>query len=157
MSRIILMLVLSLGLSTPAMVQAQAATDGGQASMTALRAALAPGKQVFIARQMALNPEQEAGFWPIYDDHQKGLAELTARRRDNIAALARAAAGSVDEDTAEDLISEALAIEAEQARLIERTMDRMNRVLPPAKALKYLGLELKLSALVRYEAAAALP
>ena len=33
----------------------------------------------------------------------------------------------------------------------------MSRALPPAKALKYLALELKLAALVRYEAAAVLP
>ena len=41
--------------------------------------------------------------------------------------------------------------------LLERTQDRINRVLPPDKALRYLALELKLAALVRYEAAAALP
>lgn len=155
MTRHFLILLLSLGLSGPAL--AQATGDGGQARMAELRAALAPGKQVFIARQMALTPAEEADFWPIYDDHQKGLADLTARRRDNVAALARAATGAVDEDDAEDLANDALAIESDQARLLERTQGRINRVLPPDKALRYLALELKLAALVRYEAAAALP
>lgn len=155
MIRLIFTLLLSLGLSGAAL--AQATGDGGSAQMTELRAALAPGKQVFIARQMALTPAEEADFWPIYDEHQKGLAELATRRRENIAALARAAGGAVDEDEAEDLANEALAIEADQAQLLERTQGRMNRALPPSKALKYLALELKLAALVRYEAAAALP
>ena len=83
MTRHLLILLLSLGLSGPAL--AQATGDGGQARMAELRAALAPGKQVFIARQMALTPAEEADFWPIYDEHQKGLADLTERRRDNVA------------------------------------------------------------------------
>ena len=154
MFRLILALILSLGLAGPAL--AQSGGDGGQARMNELRAALAPGKQVFIARQMSLNTEEETGFWPIYDGHQAGLAELAARRRANIAALA-AATEATDEDDAEDLANEALAIEAEEARLFERTHARMSRAIAPAKALKYLRIELKLAALARYEAAAALP
>lgn len=155
MFRQMVLMVLFLGLTGPAL--AQSGGESAQASMAGLRTALAPGKQVFISRQMALNPAEEAAFWPIYDDHQKGLAELAARRRQNVAGLARAATAAVDEDTADELGSEALAIEADEARLLERTHDRMSRAIAPAKALKYLGLEMKLSAMDRYEAAAALP
>ncbi len=154
MFRLTIALLLSLGLAGPAL--AQAGGDGGQANMSALRAALAPGKQVFIARQMALSTAEEAGFWPIYDEQQSGLAELAARRRANIAGLA-AATDATDEDDADDLAKEALAIEADEARLLERTHARMARAIGQAKALKYLRMELKLAALARYEAAAALP
>lgn len=155
MLRPMLLLVLFLGFSGPAL--AQSGGESAQARMAALRTALAPGKQVFISRQMALNPAEEAAFWPIYDEHQKTLAQLAARRRQNVAGLARAASSAVDEDEADDLGSEALAIEADEARQLERTHDRMRRAIAPARALKYLGLEMKLSALDRYEAAAALP
>lgn len=154
MFRLMIALLLSLGLTGPAL--AQAGGDGGQASMNELRAALAPGKQVFVARQMNLSPAEEAGFWPIYDEHQTGLAELAARRRENFAALA-AATETMDEDDADDLASDALSIAADEARLFDRTHGRMTRAIPPAKALKYLRLELKLAALARYEAAATLP
>ena len=154
MFRLMIALTLSLGLAGPTL--AQSSTDGGQARMNELRAALAPGKQMFIARQMSLTPAEETGFWPIYDSHQAGLAELAARRRANVASLA-AATAAIDEDDADDLASEALSIEADEARLFERTHGRMSRAIPPAKALKYLGIELKLAALARYEAAAALP
>ncbi len=56
MFRLMFVLLLSLGLSSP--VLAQATGDGGQARMSELRAALAPGKQVFIARQMSLSPAE---------------------------------------------------------------------------------------------------
>jgi hypothetical protein len=155
MFRTLLIVLLSLGL--PGTVLAQATGDGGQARMSELRAALAPGKQVFIARQMSLSPAEEAEFWPIYDEHQKGLAELADRRRNNIAGLVRASGSAVDDDDAEDLAREAVSIELDEARLFERTEGRMTRAIAPAKALKYLGLELKLAALARYEAAAVLP
>jgi len=155
MFRLAFVVLLSLGLAGPAL--AQAPGDGGQARMADLRAALAPGKQVFISRQMNLDTAEEAAFWPIYDDHQKGLDELATRRRENVAGLVRAATGTVDEDDAEDLANEALAVDADEAQLLERTHRRMSRALSPARALKYLGLELKLAALARYEAAAALP
>ena len=155
MIRPMFVLLLALGLTGPAL--AQDAGDGGQARMSELRAALAPGKQVFIARQMELNSAEEAAFWPIYDGHQTELAELATRRRQNVAGMVRAAAGSVDEDVADDLASEALAIEADEARLLERTHNRMSRAIPVDKALKYLRLEIKLAAMARYEAASALP
>lgn len=155
MFRTLLIVLLSLGLSGTAL--AQATGDGGQARMSELRAALAPGKQVFIARQMSLSPAEEAEFWPIYDEHQKGLAELADRRRNNIAGLVRASGSAVDDDDAEDLAREAVSIELDEARLFERTEGRLRRAIAPAKGLKYLGLELKLAALARYEASALLP
>lgn len=155
MFRTLLIVLLSLGLSGTAL--AQATGDGGHARMSELRAALAPGKQVFIARQMSLSPAEEAEFWPIYDEHQKGLAELADRRRNNIAGLVRASGSAVDDDDAEDLAREAVSIELDEARLFERTEGRLRRAIAPAKALKYLGLELKLAALARYEASALLP
>lgn len=155
MFRLMFVLLLSLGVSSPAL--AQASGDGGQARMSELRAALAPGKQVYIARQMALTPAEEAEFWPIYDDHQKGLAELADRRRNNVAGLVRASGSTVEDEDAEDLAREAVSIELDEARLVERTESRMRRAIAPPKALKYLALELKLAALARYETSAVLP
>ena len=151
MFRLMIALLLTLALAGHAQAQA-----GGDASMSALRTALAPGKQVFVARQLALSPAEEAAFWPIYDTQQTGLAELAARRRANIAALA-AATANTDEDEAEDLAKEALAIEADEARLLDRTYGRMVRAVGQAKSLQYLRIELKLAALARYDAASALP
>lgn len=151
-----LFLFLSLALfAAPA--PAQPAGDAAHQSMTELKAQLAPGKQIFVSRRMALTPADEAGFWPLYDEHQQALAELLQRRRDNVQAYARAVGGGMDEDTANDLADEALSIEADEAKLLDRTYHRLRRVIAPEKALKYLQLESKLAALQRYELAASLP
>ncbi|MFY2764069.1 hypothetical protein [Arenimonas sp. MALMAid1274] len=137
---------------------ARAQAGDPAAHMAALRAQLAPGKQTFIARQMGLTPAEEASFWPHYDQHQKDLAELVQRRRENAAAAARAAtAGTLEADEYEDIAEEALEIDADEAGLTERTYSRLSRVIPPSKALKFVQLEAQVAALLRYELAATYP
>ena len=149
-------------LSVPALVLALsfAAPAGAQSAdpathVASLKAQLAPGKQVFIARQMNLNPAEEADFWPAYDAHQRELADLVERRRAAAAAYARLS--SLDEDTATELAEEIAEIDLEEARLNEETYSRLSRGLPAAKALKYLQLERQLSTLLRLELAASVP
>ncbi len=133
---------------------AAAQTADPAAHLAALRTQLAPGKQVYISRQLALTSAEEAAFWPIYDEHQAALGEITTRRRENAAALARAAG---DDDTLEDLGEEAVDIELDEAALMERTWNRVRRALPMAKALRYLQLEALLSTLQRADLAPSTP
>jgi Spy/CpxP family protein refolding chaperone len=145
---------LALALLLAAPVLAQTAADPA-AHMADLKAQLAPGKQVFISRQMALTPAEEAEFWPVYDAHQNELSSLVQRRREAAAAYARLA--SLDEDEASDLAEELAEIDLDEARLNEATYSRLSRLLPAAKALKYLQLERQISTLLRYELAATAP
>lgn len=152
MSRILTALALAALLASPAL--AQTAADPA-AHMAGLKAQLAPGKQVFVSRQMGLTPAEEADFWPVYDAHQNELAGLVQRRREAAAAYGRLA--SLDEDAIADLAEELAEIDLEEARLNEATYSRLSRLLPAAKALKYLQLERQLSTLLRYELAATAP
>lgn len=152
MSRILTALALAALLASPAL--AQTAADPA-AHMAGLKAQLAPGKQVFVSRQMGLTPAEEADFWPVYDAHQNELASLVQRRREAAAAYGRLA--SLDEDAIADLAEELAEIDLEEARLNEATYSRLSRLLPAAKALKYLQLERQLSTLLRYELAATAP
>jgi hypothetical protein len=142
--------------ATPAL--AQVAGDGGQARMDELRAQLASGKQAYVSRQMALDSAEETDFWPVYDEHQRSLEALQQRRREHASDYARAvAAGTLDEDFARDLARDLVEIETEEARLLDRTYSRLRRSLTEVQALKYLQIEARLAALLRYELAASLP
>lgn len=152
MFRILTALALAALLASPAL--AQTAADPA-AHMAGLKAQLAPGKQVFVSRQMGLTPAEEADFWPVYDAHQSELAGLVQRRREAAAEYGRLA--SLDEDAIADLAEEMAEIDLEEARLNESTYSRLSRLLPAAKALKYLQLERQLSTLLRYELAATAP
>lgn len=151
MFRILSALALAALLAAPALAQ----TVDPAAHMASLKAQLAPGKQIFVSRQMGLTPAEEADFWPVYDAHQSELAGLVQRRREAAAAYGRLA--SLDEEAAADLAEELAEIDLEEARLNEATYSRLSRLLPAAKALKYLQLERQLSTLLRYELAATAP
>lgn len=148
MFRTLTALALTLALAAPALAQ----TAEPAAHMAELKSLLAPGKQVFISRQMALTPAEEAEFWPVYDAHQSELADLVQRRREAAASYTRVA--SLDEDEAGDLAEELAEIDLDEARLNEETYSRLSKLLPAAKALKYLQLERQVSTLLRYELAA---
>lgn len=151
MFRTLTALALTVLLAAPALAQ----SADPAAHMAGLKAQLAPGKQVFVSRQMALTPAEEAEFWPVYDAHQAELADLVERRRK--AAASYAGIANLDEDAAGDLAEELADIDIEEARLNEETYSRLSKLLPAAKALKYLQLERQLSTLLRYELAPSAP
>jgi Spy/CpxP family protein refolding chaperone len=117
-----------------------------------------PGKRAFIDQQLGLSPQQAAQFWPVYDEHQVSLGELNRRRVENILAYARAwNAGSVDDQTANKLAREAIAIEEDEAKLLKRTYLHASKATSPAQAARYVQVEAMVRAMVRYEEAARVP
>lgn len=142
-------LVLVLFLAVPAAQAQQVAA--AQQKMAALQAEVAQGKQAYISRVLALDPAEQAAFWPIYDKTQEELADLAERRRANAAAVTYGLRTAIDEDDAEDLADEAVAIELDQAKLMERTYRALSRSVSPRTALAYIQAETRLVTLLRYE------
>ncbi|MDY0021221.1 hypothetical protein [Arenimonas caeni] len=150
--------LLAAALLLPGLALAQ---DAGRAAQDAralgklqsLQAAVAPGKQIFMARQLKLTPEEAAAFWPAYDAFQAGLANLESKR----AALharrdERIAANDFDDGDREDFAEELLALEADEADLLESTLARLVRArLTMDKAVRYIELEKDLRALRHFE------
>lgn len=128
------------------------------AQMHALQAQLGEGKRDFIAQQLSLTSEEAAKFWPVYDAHQKALASLNQRRLDNIVVYARHwNANSLDDATAATLAKQALDIEKDEAALMEKTFHKLRNAVPAVKAVRYLQVEAKVRAVVRFEQAAQVP
>lgn len=148
-----LALALALALAAPAAF-AQSSGNAAQ-KMAALQAEVAQGKQAYISRQLAMDPAEQAAFWPVYDRVQQELEDLAERRRANAAAVTFGLRAELDEDDAEELADEAVAIEVDQAKLMERTYRTLSRLVAPKKALAYVQAEARLAALQRYEIAGA--
>lgn len=133
------------GLSNPTLEERQviAKADEGQAEE-------GPQKRAFIDQQLGLSPQEAARFWPVYEQHQLGLTELTRRRVENILAYARAwNTGSVDDATANRVAREAIAIEEDEAALLKRSYVHASRALSPAQAVRWVQIEAKARALIR--------
>ena len=128
------------------------------AIMQAADAQMNVSKRAVVAEQLALSPDQEARFWPVYDAHQRALSKLNRRRLENIFIYARAwNTGSVDEHAASQIAKEAISVEEDEAKLLKKTFRQACRVLSTAQAARYLQLEAKLRAEIRYAEAESVP
>lgn len=128
------------------------------AEMHALEIEIGPEKRAFVAEQLELTPQEDAKFWPIYDGYQDALLAFNQRRLDNILKYARAYnADAFDDATATAIAEEALDIERDEAEQMDRAFRKLRKAVPAVKAVRYLQVENKLRAVVRFEQAAQVP
>lgn len=131
---------------------------GSVAEMRALEAEVREDKRAFVEEQLSLAPEEAAKFWPVYDTHQQALSAFNKRRLDNIMEYARHYnADTLDDASATTIAEEALALEKDEALQMERTFKKLRKAIPAVKAARYLQVESKIRALVRFEQAAQVP
>lgn len=153
-------------LSVPALAQSApaAATATGQltaeeqAQMEQLRAQLAAGKREVVRQNLQLTDAEAARFWPIYDRYQAQLQGFNQRIADGVDAYAAAFnANSITDAQASTFGREILKLEADELKAKQRMFADVSKVLPGRKATRYLQIENKVRALVRYELAAGIP
>jgi hypothetical protein len=145
--------LLAAGLSNPTLEEQQviAKAEEGQAQES-------PQKRAFIDQQLGLSPQDAARFWPVYEQHQAALSELTHRRVENIMSYARVwNAGSVDNETANRIAREAIAIEEDEAALLKKSYMRASRAVSPAQAARYVQIEAKARAIIRAQEMMSVP
>jgi hypothetical protein len=135
-----------------------AAQDKPADNLQILRAKIKADKKLVVATNMELTESEAKGFWPIYDAYQKDLQKINRR----IASLLdRYAADfhskSLTDDKAKKLIDEALAIEQAEADLKKNYVGKLSKALPVVKAARYLQVENKIRAVVKYDLAQGVP
>jgi len=115
-------------------------------------------KKALVADNMDLTDTEARAFWPIYDQYQNELKVINDRLASTILAYADAYnAGGVPDSTAKRLLDEAIAIDDSEVRLRRDYAAKLTRVIRAAKAARYLQIEGKIRAAVRYELAANIP
>jgi hypothetical protein len=104
-------------------------------------------------------PDTEAtAFWPIYDAYQNDLKAINQRLGNAILAYADAyKAGPISDATAKKFLDEAIAIDDAEAKLRKDYAAKLTAAIPAAKAARYLQIESKIRAAIRYELAANIP
>jgi Spy/CpxP family protein refolding chaperone len=109
-----------------------------------------------VMRSLELTPAESKAFTPLYEKFQKELAP--SRREQGRAILDFVNAdGKLSDANAQRLATQVLAADREQARLHEKHFKELLKVLPARKAARYIQIENKLDAVVRYETAKAIP
>jgi hypothetical protein len=145
---------LAIALALPALAQTNSASTDMQIFLQKVKA----DKKLIVATSMRLSDAEAKGFWPIYDAYQKELDVITKRLINTITTYAEAyKKGTVPNDTAKKLIDEALAIEEAEVRLKRTYLPKLEKALPGSKVARYIQLENKIRAGVRFELAASIP
>jgi hypothetical protein len=135
-----------------------AAQDKPADNLQILRAKVKADKKLVVATNMDLTESEAKNFWPIYDAYQKDLQNINRR----IAGLLdRYAADfhskALTDEKAKKLIDEALAIEQAEADLKKTYAGKLSKALPVVKAARYLQVENKIRAVIKYDLAQGVP
>jgi len=135
-----------------------AAQDKPADNMQILRDKIKADKKLLVATNMGLTESEAKAFWPIYDEYQKDLQKINQR----IVALLESYADdarkkSLTDDKAKKLIDEAVAIDQLEANLKSSYAPKLSKALPATKVARYLQIENKIRAVIKYDLAQGVP
>jgi hypothetical protein len=115
-------------------------------------------KKLVVAANMELSPAEAKAFWPIYDNYQKDLQAINARVAKTVLAYADAYNKKAMTDAlAKQFTKEALAIDQDELNLRKNYSAQLGVVLPAMKVARYIQIENKIRAAIRYDLAAGIP
>jgi hypothetical protein len=141
-------------LATPAFAQDKPADTNMQILLDKVKA----DKKLVVAANMELNEAEAKAFWPIYEAYQKELQTINERTGKAILAYADAYnKKAMTDDLAKQLTREALAIDQDELTLRKSSAAKLNGVLPAMKVARYIQIENKIRAALRYDLAAGIP
>jgi hypothetical protein len=115
-------------------------------------------KKLVVAANMQLSDAEAKAFWPVYDAYQADLQKINQR----MGALIKNYAseynkGAVPNETAKKLVNEMLAVEDAELKLKRSYVPKLEKVIPGMKVARYMQIENKIRAVIRYELAANIP
>jgi len=115
-------------------------------------------KKLVIATNMELTEAEAKDFWPIYEQYQKDLQRINQRMANLLESYADDFHNkSLTDEKAKKLIDEALAIDRAEANLKSTYAPKLSKALPIRKVVRYLQIENKIRAVVKYEIASGVP
>ena len=152
----------TVGVMTALMLLASAsaalAQDKPADNMQILRDKLRADKKLVVATNMELTESEAKNFWPVYEEYQKDLQKINRRIAVLLESYAEDFRGkSLTDDKAKKLIDEALAIEQAEANLKGTYAPKLSKVLPVRKVARYLQIENKIRAVIKYDLVSGVP
>ena len=136
---------------TPAFAQ-NAPADKPADNTQILRDKIKADKKLVVATNMDLTESEAKGFWPVYEAYQKDLEAINKRTVAMIKSYVDAFnTKSMDNEKATKLTSDFLAIQADEVKLMQSYVPKLNKVLPATKVARYLQIENKIRTIIKNE------
>jgi hypothetical protein len=141
--------------AVPAFAQNKSSAD---TNMQILLDKVKADKKLLVAANMDLTDAEGKAFWPIYDAYQKDLQGLNERLAKTILSYAEAYnKNTLTDEQAYSLANAVLAIDQDEVDMRKTYGARLNGALPGKKVARYLQIENKIRAVIRYEMADHIP
>ncbi len=151
---LLLMLVSALSISLP-VAAAQKPTDS---DMQILLEKVKADKKLLVAANMKLSEAEAKKFWPVYDAYQAELGKLNKR----VVTLIKAYAedynnNSMTDEKSKKMVTEMISIDEAEVAMKKAFVPKLYKAIPATKVARYLQIENKIRAALRYEIAGAVP
>jgi hypothetical protein len=143
--------------AVPAFAQTAGTSD---TNMEIFMQKLKADKKLLVASNMGLTDAEGKDFWPVYEAYQKDLQQVNERLGKTIESYAQAyneGKGTVSNDTAKKLLDEAISVEEQEVKLKRAYADKVAKVLPAAKTARYIQIENKIRAVIKFQLAQQIP
>ncbi len=132
------------------------AQDKPADTMQIVREKIQADKKLLVATNMDLTEKEAQAFWPVYESYQKDLGLLNGRMLVLLQDYAKNYQAMTDA-AAKKLVGEYLAIEQDRVQLKQAYLPKLHQTLPEKKVVRYLQIENKIEAVIRYELARKIP
>lgn len=127
-------------------------------NMQILRDKIKADKKLIVAANMKLTESEAKGFWPVYEAYQKDFDAINQRIVKLIKSYAADdMANTLTDDKAQKLTAEFVNIQKAEAELQASYVPKLSKVLPPKKVARYLQIENKIRAAIKYDLAKKIP
>ncbi|MBN1106182.1 MAG: hypothetical protein JXL84_22430 [Deltaproteobacteria bacterium] len=145
--------VITLWAVSPALAQ-----DKPASTMQLLAEKLKADKKLLVAAHMELTESEAKDFWPVYEEYQKELYGINDRINKLLNSYAADyKAKTLTDEKAKVLIDELIAIEQAEGKLLTNCVPKLSKVLPLKKVARYLQIENKIRASVKFDMADKVP
>jgi hypothetical protein len=141
--------------ATPVIAQDKGKSD---TNMEILMEKVKADKKLLVAANMDLTDEEGKKFWPLYEAYQKELEKQNQDLGKTIMEYADAySKGPIPNDMAKKLMNQVFTIEAAEVKSKHSYAEKIGKVLSAAKTARYIQIETKIRAALKYELAKRIP
>ena len=148
----ILLFALATSIAVPSFAQ------DPNSNMEILRQKVKADKKLVVAANMNLTEAEAKTFWPIYDEYQTELRKVNEQLAAVIVNYAKEFnANTLTDDKALRLVDQMMMVEQADTTLKQTFVPKLSKVLPGKKVARYVQIENKIRAIVKYELADGVP
>ena len=127
-------------------------------NMEILRQKVKADKKLVVASNMNLTEAEAKAFWPIYEEYQTELRKVNDQLAAVIVNYAKDFnANTLTDDKALRLVDQMMMAEQADTTLKQTFVPKLSKVLPGKKVARYVQIENKIRAIVKYELAGGVP